>query len=54
MSEYTRNLDHHFWEQDQRHANCGSYALNVQVYHTKSQLSTVSLVRVDQVENCDF
>lgn len=30
MSEYTRNLDHHFWEQDQRHSNCGSYALNIQ------------------------
>ena len=30
MTEYTRNYDHHFWEEDQRHSNCGSYALNVQ------------------------
>lgn len=30
MNNYTRNTDHHFWEKEQRHSNCGSFALNVQ------------------------
>lgn len=30
MNNYTRNRDLSFWDEERRHSNCGSFALNIQ------------------------